>query len=77
MKNRKRKSPTSPLVLELLKGKTLFVASESTTHGRVPRPFATGIYSTAKTHGKRLRVYHYEDIDNDEYGFICWMDKAG
>lgn len=78
LSKRNHKKPTNPLVLELLEGGTFFLVVEgmSKTYGRIQRPFATGMYGTARNHGKRLRVHHFEDVDNDEYGFLVWMENV-
>lgn len=78
LKNRKLRSVESPIVKELLEGKTLLIIPENIKKhsGRVQRPFVTGMYGVAKTHGRRLRVHYFANIDNEEYGYLVWMEKA-
>jgi hypothetical protein len=64
---RNKKPPTNQMVLDLLAGKTVFAYGPNRSVG--------SLYAVAASNGKILRMYQFDDLDDDIYkGYVMWMD---
>jgi hypothetical protein len=68
----KRRSANNPMVIDLLKGKTIFAYGEEHR-----RKFRFGsLYTTAANNNKTLRIYQFDDVDDEIFkGYLIWMEK--
>jgi hypothetical protein len=65
-----KKDPTSPMVVDLLMGKTIFAYAAD----RKEIPFGS-LYATASFNGKMLRLYRFDDTEEGIYkGYLMWME---
>ena len=66
-----RKSPTNPMVIDLLAGKTVFAFEQD----RKTLSFGS-LYAVAASNSKNLRMYTFDDLDNGIYkGYLIWMES--
>ena len=65
-----KKEPKSPMVIDLLMGKTVFAYAED----RKQIPFGS-LYATAAYNSKVLRLYRFDDTEEEIYkGYLLWME---
>lgn len=67
-----KKTSQNPMVLDLLMGRTVFAyinPEERNSKG------LSSLYQTAACNNKVLRLYQFDDIEDDVYkGFLMWME---